>query len=199
MAPFKSVLDILKLLDKSNCRDCGEKTCFAFSAAVLKGQKHLKECTRLDPGVIRRYADQEEKRSDLRQDRAEAVKLLRQRISSMDLSEAAQRLGEKVVDGKLTIKCMGKDFSVDAAGNITTGIHVNHWVTMPILAYITDGAGVPPSGNWVSFRELEGGKDWFRLFHQMCEKPLKKIADAYTDLFRGYASHFQCETGGKCL
>ena len=51
----------------------------------------------------------------------------------MDLSEAARRLGEKFADGKLTIKCMGKDFSVDAAGNIKTDIHVNHWVTMPIL------------------------------------------------------------------
>ncbi len=33
------------------------------------------------------------------------------------------------------------------------------------------------------FRELEGGKDWRRLFNQMCEKPLKRIADTYTDLF----------------
>ena len=183
MGSFKSVLDILKLLDKSNCRDCGEKTCFAFSAAVLKGQKHLRECTRLDPGIIRHYADQEDREPGRTQDRAEAVRLLRQRISGLDLSEAARRLGEKYADGKLTIKCMGKDFSVDAGGNITTDIHVNHWVTMPILCYITEGAGVPPSGKWVPLRELEGGKDWFRLFNQMCEKPLKRIADAYTDLF----------------
>ena len=183
MARFKSVIEILKLLDKSNCRNCGEKTCFAFSAAVLKGQKKLRECTHLGPLVVQRYADQEGRQPGLTQDRAEAVKLLRQRISSIDLSEAARRLGEKYADGKLTIKCMGKDFSVDTAGNITTDIHVNHWVTMPILCYITDGAGVPAAGNWVPFRELEGGKDWFRLFNQMCEKPLKKIADTYTDLF----------------
>ncbi|HIJ39761.1 MAG TPA: DUF3786 domain-containing protein [Deltaproteobacteria bacterium] len=183
MARFKSVIEILKLLDKSNCRNCGEKTCFAFSAAVLKGQKKLSKCTHLDPLVIQRYADQEGRQPGLAQDRAEAVKLLRQRISSIDLSEAARRLGEKYADGKLTIKCMGKDFSVDAAGNITTDIHVNHWVTMPILCYITDGAGVPASGRWVPFRELKGGTDWFRLFNQMCEKPLKKIADTYTDLF----------------
>ncbi len=183
MAAFKSVLDILKLLDKSNCRDCGEKTCFAFSAAVLKGQKRLEDCTHLDPKVVQQYADSAGAKTELTQDRAEAVKLLKQTISSMDLSKAARRLGEKYVDGKLTLKCMGKDFSVDAKGNITTDIHVNHWVTMPILSYITTGAGVPPSGNWVPFRELKGGADWFRLFHQMCEKPLKKLADTYTDLF----------------
>jgi hypothetical protein len=42
---------------------------------------------------------------------------------------------------------------------------------------------VPVSGKWVPFREHKGGKKWHRLFGQRCEKPLKKIADTYTDLF----------------
>jgi len=42
---------------------------------------------------------------------------------------------------------------------------------------------VPVSGKWVPLRELKGGKDWYRLFGQRCEKPLKKVADTYTDLF----------------
>ena len=29
-----------------------------------------------------------------------------------------------------------------------------------------------------------GGKKWYRLFGQRCEKPLKKVADTYTDLFK---------------
>ena len=46
-----------------------------------------------------------------------------------------------------------------------------------------NGAGVSVSGEWVPFRELEGGKTWYRLFGQRCEIPLKKVADTYTDLF----------------
>jgi len=42
---------------------------------------------------------------------------------------------------------------------------------------------LPASGKWVPLRELTGGKKWYRLFGQRCEKPLKKIADTYTDLF----------------
>ena len=56
-------------------------------------------------------------------------------------------------------------------------------MTIPILSYILNCKGAPVSGKWVPFRELEGGKTWYRLFGQRCEKPLKKLADTYTDLF----------------
>jgi len=39
--------DILDFLPKTNCRDCGLPTCFAFAVALLKGQKHLKDCSAL--------------------------------------------------------------------------------------------------------------------------------------------------------
>jgi len=39
--------DILDLLPKTNCRDCGLPTCFAFAVALLKGQKRLSDCSAL--------------------------------------------------------------------------------------------------------------------------------------------------------
>jgi len=39
--------DILDYLPKTNCRDCGLPTCFAFAVALLKGQKHLQDCSTL--------------------------------------------------------------------------------------------------------------------------------------------------------
>lgn len=39
--------DILDFLPKTNCRDCGLPTCFAFAVALLKGQKRLKDCSAL--------------------------------------------------------------------------------------------------------------------------------------------------------
>jgi ArsR family metal-binding transcriptional regulator len=39
--------DILDLLPKTNCRDCGLPTCFAFAVALLKGQKRLSDCPAL--------------------------------------------------------------------------------------------------------------------------------------------------------
>jgi len=39
--------DILDFLPKTNCRDCGLPTCFAFGVALLKGQKRLPDCPAL--------------------------------------------------------------------------------------------------------------------------------------------------------
>jgi ArsR family metal-binding transcriptional regulator len=39
--------DILDYLPKTNCRDCGLPTCFAFAVALLKGQKRLPDCPAL--------------------------------------------------------------------------------------------------------------------------------------------------------
>jgi Domain of unknown function (DUF3786) len=39
-----------------------------------------------------------------------------------------------------------------------------------------------PRGEWLPLRETRGGADWWRLFEQRCEKPLKKVIDDHTEL-----------------
>jgi hypothetical protein len=176
-------MEIFKLLEKSNCRRCNKPTCLAFAAAVYQGQKSLDECPHLNIEIIKRYGAKAGNPIVLEQERDETIEELKKKITTTDLSSAAQRLGAMFNDEKLTIKILGKNFSVDTKGGITTDIHVHGWITIPVINYIIKGAGVPVSGKWVPFRELEGGKTWYRLFGQRCEKPLKKIADTYPDLF----------------
>ena len=183
MDQFKNPMEIFKLLDKSNCRKCNKPTCLAFAAAVFQGQKRLDECPQLDREIIERYGGMAANQNPLEQMQSESIEHLKRKIVKIDLCASAQRLGEKFSNEKLTIKCLGKDFSVDTNGNISTDIHVHSWIAVPVLNYILAGAGTPVSGKWVPFRELEGGKKWYRLFEQRCEKPLKKVADTYTDLF----------------
>jgi hypothetical protein len=183
MDQFKNPMEIFKLLDKSNCRKCNKPTCLAFAVAVFQGQKRLDECPQLDREIIERHGGMAVNQIPLEQMQYESIEHLKRKIVKIDLSSSAQRLGEKLSNEKLTIKCLGKDFSVDTDGNISTDIHVHSWIAVPVLNYILEGAGTPVSGKWVPFRELEGGKKWYRLFEQRCEKPLKKVADTYTDLF----------------
>lgn len=42
--PKPKILEILKLLPKSNCRQCGEPTCMVFSAKVAEGAKGPEDC-----------------------------------------------------------------------------------------------------------------------------------------------------------
>jgi hypothetical protein len=183
MDQFKNPMEIFKLLDKSNCRKCNKPTCLAFAAAVFQGQKRLDECPQLDKKMIERHSGTAVNQIPPEQMQYESIENLKRKIATIDLQSAAQRLGAKFSHEKLTIKCLGKDFSVDTQGNIFTEIHVHSWIAVPVLNYILAGAGTPVSGEWVPFRELEGGKTWYRLFGQRCEKPLKKVADTYTDLF----------------
>jgi len=183
MTQFNGPIDILKLLDSSNCGKCNKRTCLAFAGAVFKGETKLDECPKLDNSIIGKYGGIKSSHISADQLYQAAIEEAKNRILSVDLASAAKRLGADFSSGKLTIKVLGKDVSVDAAGNIFTDIHVNRWIAGPVYNYIIHGAGNPPSGKWVTFRELDGGENFYPLFGQRCEKPLKKVADTYTGLF----------------
>jgi hypothetical protein len=190
MSQLNSPMEIFKLLDQSNCRECREATCLAFAAAVFKGQKQLDECPHLERDIIERFGEKVKRRTPIDQDLDEWVAQLKGKITTIDLSLSAQRLKAKFANDRLTIKVLGKDFSVDSEGNLSSDIHIHPWITIPILSYIIDGGGIPILGKWVPFRELKSGKTWYRLFEQRCEKPLKRVADTYTDLFEDMINIF---------
>ncbi len=183
MEQFKNAMEIFKLLDKSNCRKCNEKTCLAFAGAVYQGRRAIEECPYLDPSVVERYGGKRGPGTSIEQDFENVVTQLQEKIKEVNLGAAANKLGGIYDRGKLTLKILGKDFSVDSNGQFITDLHVHPWVAIPVLNYILSGEGRPLSGNWLPLRELEGGKTWYRLFGQRCEKPIKKVADTYTDFF----------------
>jgi len=183
MPTLNSVIDILKLLDGSNCRECGSLTCLAFSADVFNGRKQLGDCPKLDEETLAKYEGQVKESESLEKKAAEAIEQLKRQIAGIDLEAAAKRLGAQFSDGRITVHCLGKKFSVGVDGSIVTDIHVNPWIAAPVLNYILHGAGVPPSGKWVPLRDLEGGKAREPLFRQRCEKPCKAVADTNPDFF----------------
>ncbi len=42
-----NVIEILKRLPKTNCKECGEPTCMAFATKLLKKDLTLKDCAPL--------------------------------------------------------------------------------------------------------------------------------------------------------
>lgn len=184
MSHINNPMEIFKLLNGSNCRECNEKTCLAFAVAVFKETKQIHACPYLEKEVIELYGGAIEKPNTIDEYKAEAIEILKQKISLIDISEAAKRLGVPFFNNKLTIKIFGKNFSIDTKGNISSQIHINAYMAVPALTYILNGSGKSPNGNWITFRELSGGPSRYAHFQQRCEKPLKRIADTYTDLFK---------------
>jgi len=48
-APKPKVIEILKLLPKTNCKECGEPTCMVFAARIAEGVKDGADCPPLGP------------------------------------------------------------------------------------------------------------------------------------------------------
>ncbi len=183
MTQLNNPMDILKLLENSNCRECGEASCMAFAAAVYRGERRLEECTRLGQETLNRYGQETKPRVSIEQDMEAVVQELKEKVTQVDLAEAAERVGGRYAGGWLTISVLGKDFKLNQKGRIAADIHVNPWVTIPVLNYVLQSKGVSVSGSWISFRELPSGRSWYPLFAQRCEKPMKEVADSYTNLF----------------
>ena len=184
VSKVKSPMEILKLLDKSNCRQCGEKTCLAFASAVFKGRRRLEECPPIDPEVLKSFnQDEPAPALDVNAERDKEAAELKKKISQMDLQAVAEKIGGTYVNGKLKISVMGKEFTVDQNGNISSQIHLHAWVSVPILYYIANGEGREVTGKWVSWRDLPGGREYEGLFNQRVESELNKVAEDYTDLF----------------
>jgi hypothetical protein len=183
VAQQKNAMEIFRLLDKSNCRKCGEKTCLAFAGAVFTGHRNPGECPKLEPETIHRLSADPGGQNTIEQNRDEYLEQLKRDISGIDLGAAAERIGARFSAGKLTLKVLGKDFSVDGDGNFYADIHINPWIAVPFLHHVLYGRGLPVSGDWVSFRELKDGKERYPLFQKRCESPMKRVADTYTDLF----------------
>ena len=49
VAERPKIIEVLKLLPKTNCRECGQPTCMVFSSLVVQGIKDSNDCLQIDP------------------------------------------------------------------------------------------------------------------------------------------------------
>lgn len=197
MAQIKSGinnLEILKHLNKSNCKECGVPTCLAFATALINGEKRLSDCSYLSMEAVDTLELKIVKRGQYEKLK-ELLGPLKKEVSTIDFSKVAKGLGAEHEDNRMRIKCLGKDFIVDNKGDIESMIHVNTWVAAPLLKYIIMGGNEPLSGKWVSFEELKRASSVARYFDRRCEEPLRQLAESHTDIFFDLINIF----GGKSV
>jgi len=155
----------------------------AFSWAVFKEQKRLADCPHLDENTIMQFGGKASNQVSMEKIQEESMEQLKGKIATIGFLSRVEKLGGKRNGNKLIIKCLGKDFEIDAEGNISSQCHTHVWFAIPLLNYILFGNGKDICGEWVPFRELKNGATRNPLFEQRCEKPLKAIADKHPELF----------------
>lgn len=182
--------EIYKKLPQTNCGECSLPNCLAFAAAVIKGHKQLSLCPYIKAEDKEQLAKCIGIREDFNRARGEDLEVLKDRIRSIDLSTKADLLGAKLISGKLSVKSLGKDFFIDAQGNVTSECHTHAWMSVPLLSYIIHSNGEDIAGKWVPFRELKDGSPMNPLFAQRGEKPLKNLIDKNSELLGDLLSIF---------
>jgi hypothetical protein len=167
----------------------------AFALAVINGEKNVEDCPGIDQGTAA-----ELNRVVVKRDRDKDIELtiepLKKAVSTVNFSHAAQGIGAELINDRLRIKCLGKDFYVDKKGNLESDIHVNTWIMMPLLKYIQTGGNRRLSGKWISFEELKKGATMAKYFKRRCEEPLRKMAESHTDIFFDLLNIFGAKTPG---
>lgn len=184
-----SMPEVLRLLARTNCQECGVATCVAFAVQVAAGTRKLREC----PYVAEEHRDRfdgltsrnEAARVSAEEQgaREELLRALQERFAAVDFALVAERLGATVVEDRLAVHCLGRIFELDAAGRLASQCHVNPWVHIPLLDYVIRGVPQPLSGTWVTIHELPAARDWARFYGHRCDRVLQRAADRDPDLF----------------
>ena len=188
-----NAMEIFLHLDKSNCRECGEKTCLAFAAAVFQARKRISQCTRADTATIEQF--ESSVATPVQGEMLDQLKAaLKNMFSQIDLKETAARIGGEYDGHDMSLRMLGKRCRIDTAGRFITDIHINPYVVSPLIEYMRSGKGIEPTGEWVSFRELKAGRLFsYSFFQKRCEYVMKSIADSYPRLFKDLVTLFTAE------
>lgn len=182
MTELKNPLEIYKVLPKTNCGHCGVPSCMAFAASVIQGMKELSRCPYLEKNIVEQLSSRIVRRRSMDDEHDEVIKKLQQEVRHLDLNNVAPRIGARLINEKLAVNCLGKDFFIDQAGEMTSSCHINHWLFVPLLHYILECQGVEAKNDWVPFAELPGAAEWSQYFSHRCEEALRQIADAHREL-----------------
>lgn len=190
MVVVKNAMEIFSLLDKSNCRKCGEKTCLAFAGSVFMGNRRISECPHLSSEDIARLSDETVGNKSPEENQEEYIDGLKNLVVQLNFDQAAERICGQVQGEMLRVKILGKSFDISKDGMFVTDLHIIPWVVIPLLDYILNCRGLEVAGEWMSFREISGGKEKYALFKKRGEDVLKDLADKHTDFFDDIVNMF---------
>jgi len=175
-------LELYKHLPQTNCGRCLLPSCLAFAAAIVAGGKKLTECPYLSEQQQEQLTGSLQPRAGTEPDQARFIDRLVEKIRTIDFPQIAPVIGATCKNGHLVINSLGKDFVIDRQGELHSECHIIPWVKAPMLSYVTNTTHEPITGEWITFRELNGGIEWQGLFTSRCERPLQRLADDHPEL-----------------
>ena len=179
------ILDLVKMLPRTNCKECGHPTCMAFATYVLREGETPGKCPYWQPDDL---AFVEQSLADQGQDSAypdhlfSARKFVQGKIKEYDFSAFAKKIGACLVADEagdyLVVNLLERLYRVDKEQVVPLddGEH-DLWEHILLYNYVAEAGGRSLTGNWVSMESLPGSLAKRKVFVSGCEE---KIATAYS-------------------
>jgi hypothetical protein len=178
-----SAIDIYqKLLPKTNCGDCGYRTCLAFASMVVSEQLPLKNCPYIPPDKIRdarqelekQYAEGKWIRRDMAQD---ALQWAKERAASMQVSDLCERIGGKLIDSNseqvLELPYFNSSIQIKPGHIVKTdGSSLTRWEQVFLFNHMAQGGSGRPTGNWKGLVDFPNTVSKIKSMKKHVEDPL---------------------------
>jgi hypothetical protein len=201
-----SAIDIYKkLLPKTNCGDCGYRTCLAFASMVVSEQLPLKNCPYISPDKIqtaqqelqKQYAEGKWTRRDMSKD---ALQWAKERAASMQISDLYKRIGGKLMDsnGEQVLELPYFNTSIHIKpGHIvkTDEPSLTRWEQVFLFNHMAQGGSSLPTGNWKGLADFPNTVSKIKSMKKHVEEPLIQRFSGKVQELKNNALNF----GGKLI
>jgi hypothetical protein len=158
-----TVADILKILPRTNCGQCGFPSCMALALFALKNGTPLGKCPHLLPDAKRIVSvlksRQQTGEGSIREAVAASVAAMQKKIAPLDFAAIAPGIGA-VYDEEGGAPCLrlnyfGKPVRVfkDHIAH-STDIPLDSWDDVFLYNYVFSRGNEPLTGRWITFNEL---------------------------------------------
>lgn len=178
-----SPIDIYqKLLPKTNCGDCGYRTCLAFASMVVSEQLPLQNCPYIAPEKIlvaheeleKQYAEGKWTRRDMAQD---ALQWAKERAASMQITDLQKRIGGQIIGSEneqvLELPYFNSFIHIKP-GNIVKkdGTSLTRWEQVFLYNHMAQGGTRQPTGEWKSLVDFPNTVSKIKSMKEHVENPL---------------------------
>ncbi|OQX61926.1 MAG: Fe-S cluster protein [Desulfococcus sp. 4484_241] len=183
-----SVIDLYRdVLPKTNCGDCGFKTCMAFAGMVVSERLPIRNCPHLDADVVasceKKLQEQYDSGKWLKKNPAkDALLWAKKRSASMVLEDLPKRIGGRIVTRNGTKVSALPYFNKTIFVSFDTivdedGLELNMWEQVFIYNHIAQNGSAEPSNDWKGFSEFPNTVSKIKSMEAHIEKP---IADFFS-------------------
>ena len=169
-------LEIVARTPKNNCGECGFPTCLAFAAGVCATGVDVGKCPYINiDGLEIEVAGVELEEAGRERDLA-LVQHLKSKISGVDFSELAPKIGGVFKDSAISFEYLGQQVTFRKEGLLLGHTEPEDPRDQVLLYnYALSGGGRQPDNEWIGMESMPNSISKVRTLATYCELPLARL------------------------